>query len=73
MQPRVGWLSSHTSTRNLFVYNVTVLSMLILWMSLTIDVGLITERKWKILAAAIMHHTRAVGVVLVTWTVHHLV
>ena len=51
----------------------TVLSTLLLWISLNIDIGLITERKWKLLPASIIHHTRAVGIVLATWTVHHLV
>lgn len=51
----------------------TILSAFILWTSLNIDIGLITERKWKLLATSIIHHRRAVGIILATWTVHHLV
>lgn len=43
-----------------------------LWITSNIDFGFITETKWKILVASIVHHTWVAGIVFTTWSMHHL-
>ena len=72
-EPRIGWLeqpSLHQESvcgqrdRSVYIDTVDIPEHF---------VGLVTERKWKILTAPIIDHTTAVRIVLATWTVHHLV
>ena len=62
--------SNHTSTRNIFLQCHHSAHML--WITSNIDFGFITETKWKILVASIVHHTWLAGIVFTTWSMHHL-